>query len=86
MKVSEEVKRLIVEFQRNEITEYHIYMALAKRSGDKNRDVLKKIAKDELGHYRKWKKYTGVETPPKKATIWKYLLLSRIFGSPSPSN
>ena len=80
MKVSEEVKRLIVDFQRNEITEYHIYMALAKRSGNKNRDVLKKIAKDELGHYRKWKKYTGVETPPKKATIWKYLLLSRIFG------
>jgi len=42
-------------FQRNEITEYHIYSRIAKRTSDShNREVLERIANEELQHYSIW--------------------------------
>ena len=80
MNLSEEVKRLILNFQRSEITEYHVYRWLAKRSEEGNRKILESIAEEELGHYRKWKAYTGSDVPPRRFTIVKYKLISLLFG------
>lgn len=80
MTLSEEVKRLILTFQRNEMTEYRIYRWLAGRADEKNREVLRSIAEEELGHYRKWKRYTGSEVSPRKLTTLKYKLISLLFG------
>lgn len=69
------------QFQRNEISEYHIYTRLARRTpGDKNRQVLERIAEDELRHYHEWGKLTGVDVAPCNRTILKYSLLSRVLG------
>ncbi len=72
---------IIEKYQRNEITEHHIYKRLAKRIKDpENRKIINKIADDELHHYTEWKKYTGKEIKPNMWEVWIYYLISRVFG------
>lgn len=60
MKISSEMREKILGFQKNEITEYHIYSGLAKIVRDPgNAAVLEGIAKDELRHYHFWKRQSG---------------------------
>ena len=81
MELSKEVRQQLLDFQENEITEYHIYKRLAEKMPDtENGKILNQIAEDELGHYEDWKKYTGVDVKPNKWAIWKYYFISRIFG------
>jgi len=81
MNISDSTRKQFLIFQRNEITEYHIYRALAKVTRDpSNRDVLNRIADDELRHYKQLKKSTGREVAPNRLQIWKYVLIARIFG------
>ncbi len=76
-----EVKRLLLDYQRNEITEYHIYKAIAKQIKDEtNRRIIERIADEELGHYRVWRRYTGEDVEPDRRRFLKYTLLSRLFG------
>lgn len=75
-----DLRRLLV-FQRNEITEHHIYNQLARQAKDEdNRRVLLNIAKDELRHYHEWKVYTGKDTAPSRLAVLKYSLISRLLG------
>jgi len=69
----------LLKFQKEEITEYEIYSRLAKKAG-KNRDILERIAKEELGHYKKWKKYTGKDVKASKIKVAMYTLLAKLFG------
>ena len=81
MNISPQTIEQLLVFQKNEITEYHIYNRLAAViKSEENRRVLSKIADEELSHYRIWKKYTGRDVPPARLKIWKYYLISRIFG------
>ncbi len=73
------IESKIRTFQRNEITEYEVYKKLANIDR-KNRKLLEKIANEELGHYRFWRKYTGEDIEPDHWKIKKYIFLSRIFG------
>lgn len=69
------------EFQRNEISEYHIYSGLAnKEKSPSNRKVLLSIANEEKRHYDYWKSITGCDCPPRKLKIIFYVLVSRILG------
>ncbi len=71
----------LLQFQQNEITEHHVYTQLAHiAKGEENRKVLKRIAKDEFRHYHEWKEYTGRDVAPRKLTILKYALISRVLG------
>ncbi len=67
-------------FQKNEITEYHIYNRLAKKVKGENAELLKEIGDDELRHYEFWKKYSGEEVKPGKWKIFKFYWITRIFG------
>ncbi len=79
--LNESVKRQILAFQRNEITEYHIYKRLARKVREvENAQIIDQIAEDELRHYHGWKKYTGEEVRPTWWKVWKFYLISRIFG------
>jgi len=79
--INAELRETLLNFQRNEITEYHIYLRLAQRSPDSaNSKVLRDIAEDELRHYHDWQKYTGQEVLPSRFRIWLYFLICRIFG------
>ncbi len=71
----------LVIFQRNEITEYHVYMRLARIvKGEENRAILEGIARDELRHYLMWKEHTGQDVKPKRFVLLKYALINHLFG------
>lgn len=71
----------VIEAQRNEVTEYHLYKKLARGTKDEsNRLVLNAIADDELRHYKFWMKFSGLEVEPNYMNILRYYWISRIFG------
>jgi len=67
-------------FQKNEITEYHIYQRLARKVKNDNAAVLRDIAEDELRHYHFWKEYSGKEVKANKWKVFKFYWITRIFG------
>ena len=81
MQLSDELRSQILGYQKNEITEYHIYMKLAGIiKGDDNRRILEKIAEDEVRHYKEWRTCTEEDVRPARLKIWFYYLVSIIFG------
>jgi VIT1/CCC1 family predicted Fe2+/Mn2+ transporter len=74
------MKNLLI-MQQGEISEYHIYSKIAVTQKDPhNREVLTRIAQDELGHYGIWKQYTHQDVAPSTGRIWFYYLIARVFG------
>jgi len=74
------MKNLLI-MQQGEITEYHIYTKIAAVQKDlHNREVLMRIAQDELGHCGIWKQYTHQDVAPNTSRIWFYYLIARILG------
>ena len=81
MPQEEAIGHILESFQRIEITEYHIYKRLAKSiKSPENRLIMEQIAEDELRHSEDWKKYTQRDIKPNMWDVWKYYLISRIFG------
>ena len=81
MSQEESIGHIIEAFQRAEITEYHIYRQLAKNIKDpENSEILNQIADDERRHAEDWKKYTQRDIKPNRWDIFKYTLISRLFG------
>jgi len=79
--ISEATRQRLLEFQRNEITEHHLYRRLAARvRAPGNRKTLESIAADELSHYQTWRKYTGQDVEPEWGRVWRYDLVSRLLG------
>jgi VIT1/CCC1 family predicted Fe2+/Mn2+ transporter len=72
---------VLLAYQRDELTEHHIYTRLARavRLPD-NRAVLDRIAADELRHSRYWQRYTGREVGPDWPKVWAYVLTGRLLG------
>jgi VIT1/CCC1 family predicted Fe2+/Mn2+ transporter len=76
-----EAENAILVAQKNEITEHFVYEKLSQWIKDpNNRGVLKRISDDELRHYGFWKKHTRRDVNPNKLKIWKYFLISKLFG------
>lgn len=81
MQITEDIQKQIIAFQRDEITEYHIYSRLAKRiNSPENAQLLEKIAQDELRHYNEWKQHSGTDVKPQWLKVWRYYFISRVFG------
>jgi VIT1/CCC1 family predicted Fe2+/Mn2+ transporter len=79
--VEKEMENAILAAQKSEITEHFVYQKLSQSVMDPhNKSVLKQISDDELKHYDLWKKYTHQDAKPNKLSLWKYYLISRIFG------
>lgn len=75
------VRKQIIQAQRNEVTEYHIYKRLARETKDnKNKSILNSIADDELRHYKIWMKYSGREVEPSRWDLLKYYWMTKLFG------
>lgn len=71
----------LLRLQRAEITEHHIYAAIASATpDDHNRQVLETIAHQEYEHYLVWKKYTARDVGPDRIRILYYTLLARLLG------
>ncbi|MEN6424357.1 MAG: VIT1/CCC1 transporter family protein [Phycisphaerales bacterium] len=81
MDLSPEIRQRLLAFQRVEITENHIYSRLAGTvKSAENRQVLEKIAADEMRHYEQWRTYTQENVAPDHWAISKYFWISRILG------
>jgi len=79
--ISNELREQLLVYQKNEITEHHIYKKLARTvKSSEDRKILEKIADDELRHYQEWRTYTQKDVKPDRTKIWKYYLISRILG------
>ena len=79
--LSAEVKTQLLAYQRNEITEHHIYHRLARiEKSQENRRVLERIAEDEKRHYEQWKRYTGEEAQVNWTKVRIFSWISRVFG------
>jgi vacuolar iron transporter family protein len=81
MQISETVRSKVIEFQRSEITEHHIYKRIAKRiKSEENAKIIDQIADDELRHYNGWKEYTNEEVQPNWIQVWFYYFINIVFG------
>ena len=79
--MDEAIKKMFLAQQKNEITEYHIYVKLTKSvKSEDNKKILIKISDDELLHYNFLKRHTCADVEPDKLKIWWYLLITRVLG------
>jgi len=71
----------ILRAQHNELTEYRVYTLLAGLVRDsRNREVLQRIAADELRHARFWEALSGRETAVSRRRVVWYRAMAWIFG------
>lgn len=79
--LNEKNRKVILKFQRNEITEHFVYKTLSRLTkNENNRGIMQKISDDELRHYHVWQKYSGEEVKPNNIKRWFYIIVSAIFG------
>ena len=79
--LSPEIRDRVLGYQKDEVTEYHIYRQLAQAVGEgENRTVLERIAADELRHARTFQGYTGQEVGPDRRKVWWYYWIARVLG------
>ena len=72
---------LLMQYQRDELTDQKIYSAMARREkNEENRKILTRIASDEEQHAILFESYTGRKASPQLLKFWWYFILSRIFG------
>lgn len=72
---------ILLAMQKSEITEHQIYTKIAGTITEPhNREVLTRIAAEELGHYRIWKRYTKQDVAPDALRVWFYYLIARLLG------
>ncbi|MEM4756149.1 MAG: rubrerythrin family protein, partial [Candidatus Woesearchaeota archaeon] len=74
-------EKLLLQAQKNEITEYYLYRALAQQEKNTaNKKTLLKLANDELRHYQLLVKQTKKECKPNYAKVLWYRILASLFG------
>ncbi|MDO9326291.1 MAG: VIT1/CCC1 transporter family protein [Methanoregula sp.] len=72
---------LLLSLQRGESTEHQIYTKLAAITVDlHNREVLTRIAGEELVHYGIWKRYTRRDVAPDMLRVWFFYVIARFLG------
>ncbi len=73
--------KLMLRFQRDELTASVVYAHFAKRLKDqKNRVLLEKISKDEARHAQIWQKYTKRTVRPCWIRLIWYTFLTYVLG------
>lgn len=74
------LRKKLLKYQRNEITEHLVYLNLAKQTKGNNAILLKKIADDELRHYHQFREYTGQDVRPDKVKVFFYSFITVVLG------
>jgi len=74
-------QKLMLSFQKDEITSAKIYNYFSKIVKDKQeRETLHRISQDELSHAKIWQQYTGKEVKPNLLKVFWYKILVWILG------
>jgi VIT1/CCC1 family predicted Fe2+/Mn2+ transporter len=79
-RLSDNTRRRLLAFQRNEVTEHHVYTRFARRAKGANREILEQIAGDEMRHYGQFKAFTGCDVEPDRLKIFFYQFCASLFG------
>jgi len=81
MALEHKIRTGVLKAQRDEITEYHLYLKLAGRvKKESDRKLLEKIADEELAHYKFFLKFSNEEVKPSRLRIFLYYSIARLFG------
>lgn len=76
-----QITKELLKNQKDEITSFHIYKALATHQKDPvNTKILNEIAADEKGHYALLRRYSETEVLPSKLKILWYLFIAKFLG------
>lgn len=79
--IDQQMMKRLERMQIRELTDHYVYLKLAKRQkNEHNRQILTKIAKDEISHYHFWANVTKKEFKPNRFQLWFYYVISLIFG------
>ena len=79
--ITPEQKEQLLTMQQEEINGHHTYLRLAEMVKDENnKKVLKRIAGEELKHYKIWNEYTREDVAPEKRRIRFFFWVAKIFG------
>ena len=79
--IPENIRKQVVSLQKNELTEYHVYMNIAKRIKDvKNKEILTRIAAQEKAHYEFWTAFLKKPTKPGRTRIFVFKILNFLLG------
>lgn len=79
--LSENTKKLLLSYQRDEITEHQIYHRLAcMQKSEENRRILEAIAEDEKRHHDQWRRYTGENAQVDWVKVHVFCWIARVFG------
>jgi vacuolar iron transporter family protein len=74
------MNKMIFQFQKNEISEHHVYRNFSRSAKGKNKQVLETISNDELKHYNIFKKISGMDVFPDRLKVFWYSVMGAIFG------
>lgn len=75
------ITKELLKNQKNEITSFHIYKALATQQKDPgNAKLLNEIAADEKNHYMLLKRYSETEVHPSRIKILWYIFIAKLLG------
>lgn len=75
------VLKQIAVVQKGEITEYRVYMNIAKRvKNPENKKILQTIGLQEKAHHDIWAKYTGKPARPNRLRIFFLSIVNFVFG------
>ncbi len=79
--MEDKIEKKILTLQRNEITEYFIYLKFSEGVKDPhNKEIIRKLAEEEEEHYKRLKEITKKDIKENKFKVWFYLLIIKIFG------
>lgn len=79
--MTEEQRRQIIRFQKEEITGHHFYNQLAGRiKNPHNAAVVRNMAATEMGHYQFWQKLSRAEVGPDRLRIFFLMMMARLLG------
>lgn len=79
--MNEEIKKMILLRQRDEVTGAILYSKLAEREKhEHNKNLLAQMAQDERDHAATWAKMTNEKVTPDQGKIKRLLFLSKLLG------
>lgn len=81
MTIDSKMKESLLMEQQDEITAHHIYKRVSKSTKDlHNSQILKRIADDELKHYKRLETLTQTKLKPQRIKVFLFYWMARIFG------
>lgn len=79
--LSPTLRKTVLRFQQEEVTNEAIYRKLSRRLPDtENAKIIGRIADEEKKHAERWQVVTGVVLKPSRIRVWIFFMVARFLG------